>query len=138
MLTEDRSKYKEWHSKFSNTVGQVRPGGKDVILWLNKFQGDTDDIEIGDVLTQIGKEVKWDRNQISDDLYAILLSKTSGDIALKVQSSGNDGLTAHVKIRRWFTDVSGMALAERRRQVICPAQVKKDEDVAAAIGKWLK
>ena len=51
-----------------------------------------------------------------------------------------DGVLAYVRIHRWFTQVSGMAMVERRNRIMrpekCGYKAKKDEDVIRCLEAW--
>jgi hypothetical protein len=47
-----------------------------------------------------------------------------------------EGITANRVLYRWFTDVSGLGLAEQARMLMHPSPPKKEEELAAYVEMW--
>ena len=55
--------------------------------------------------------------QASEDLYYVLVEKTEGEAALRVQSgSPGDGMEAYQKVYLWFAGTTGLALSDAPRR----------------------
>ena len=84
-------------------------------------------------------EGELQEDQLSEDLYYVLVDKSEGEAALRVNSApAGDGITANQKLYLWFAGTSELALQERTRITMSPGAAKKDEDVADQIEKWLE
>ena len=69
--------------------------------------------------------------RVSKDLLNILLDKAENEAydTIKMIPKGA-GITAYGIVRRWFTDVSGLGLAEQARMLMHPSPPKREEDLA--------
>jgi hypothetical protein len=48
----------------------------------------------------------------------------------------NNGLNMYATLYRWFTEVSGLGLAEQAKRLMQPDTPKKEEDMAEALDNW--
>jgi len=48
----------------------------------------------------------------------------------------NKGLQMYAVLYRWFTEVSGLGLAEQAKRLMQPDTPKKEEDMAEAVDNW--
>ena len=94
-------------------------------------------------LDYILMELSWtdseDRvNAIDEDLYYILMDKTTGQALEKVHSvNAGEGLRAFQRLWVWFGCCSGMAIQERSRQVMNPQPPKQDSELSAVFENWV-
>ena len=84
---------------------------------------DLDNIEgAGD----IGK--KTDANE---DLYYVLVEKTEGEAALRVNSGEpGEGIQAYMRVYLWFAGITGLALTEKTQLIMHPTPAKHDHEIA--------
>ena len=69
-----------------------------------------------------------DVNQINNDLYYVLVEKTTGEAASKVKSVDEGmGFWAYFAIYWWFVKTSGVAIQERSRKAMQPEPISKEE-----------
>ena len=82
-----------------------------------------DDLELGEVdgATDIEEMVRAE-----EDLYYVLIEKTKGEAALRVQSGNpGEGLQAYMKVYLWFAGTTGLALSEKMCKLawrVCPGE----------------
>ena len=76
---------------------------------------------------------------INEDLYTLLTDRTEGEAALRVRGcTPGSGCTAYMTIYKWFTGVSGQAIAERMKKIMSPTTPKSEGDIADAIERWVE
>ena len=96
-------------------------------LWLNytcKRQGETE--EIPDRIEYNSDDAKI--KTFNNDLYYVLVEKSTGESALKVKSvAEGEGLQAYFSIYWWFVKTSGIAIQERSRKAMQPEPISKEE-----------
>ena len=74
---------------------------------------------------------------MSESLYGILVEKSEGEAALRVNSGEpGDGMSAYMRIYLWFAGTTALALTERTQRVMSPNPVKNEAELADAIEKW--
>ena len=62
-----------------------------------------------------------DFTQFNEDMYYVLVEKTSGEAGAKVKSAeAGQGMMAYHRIYWWFVKTSGIALQDRARKVTFP------------------
>ena len=135
-LTGDKRLFRQWHQKFVSAVYTVQE-------------------EFGDILTKIAKELdmgakpdemqqmirdEYDEelvDEISQSLYTILMDKSEGDAYDKIMGISNrDGLAGYGRIYRWFTEISGLGLAEQARRLMHPDAPKREDELAEFVDGW--
>ena len=94
------------------------------------------------------EEIKTDMNwpdadsrfeKLEEDLYYILIEKTTGQGLEKVQATTpGQGVTAFIRLFVWFGCCSGLAIQERTRRIMNPNSPKKEEDISASLESWLE
>ena len=78
--------------------------------------------------------IEEDPEQISEDLYAVIVDKTRNDAASKVKLvKPGDGWGAFESIYLWLNAASGLAVQERLRRIMQPQSPKKIEDVPSVV-----
>ena len=78
-----------------------------------------------------------EHDRASEDLYYVLVEKTEGDAALRVNSGEpGKGLAAYMRVYLWFAGTTGLALTEKTRMLMHPNPVKHEYEIADALEKW--
>ena len=71
------------------------------------------------------------------DLYAILSEKTEGEVAERVAVVQQDeGMLALWKLIDWHLRTTGIRIEDRKRELMHPKEVNKDEEIQPAIEKF--
>ena len=138
-LGSDKSEFKNWNEKFINALAQVLgPQWRVFMKSLNK-ELDTNRkiIPESDLHRINGSQHLGDVAKANEDLFYVLVEKTEGEAALRVNSTEpGEGIMAYQKIYLWFAGTTGLALSERTRMLMHPEAPKREEDIAEAIEKW--
>jgi hypothetical protein len=136
-LDDDETKFRKWHQKMVGAIGQVNTEYGRILDEL------AEGIDSGKEVPQAVVEIKDQEDpdlveKLDAELYAIILDKAEGETAYKkVQSvKRNEGIKGYAILYRWFTEISGMGLAEQARRLMQPETPKKEEDIAQAIEEW--
>ena len=135
-LTGDKGLFRQWHYKFVSAVYTIQE-------------------EFGDVMTKIAKELdmgakpdemrqtlqdEYDDgllDEISQNLYTILMDKSEGDAYDKIKGiSTRDGIVGYSRVYRWFTEISGLGLAEQARRLMHPEAPKREDELAEFVDGW--
>ena len=87
-----------------------------------------------DQVKGVTTDARW--QGMKRDMYAVLMDKTDGDALLLVRNRSRDGLMGYMRVNKWFTEMSGRGLAERKRAVMRTTEVKHEEDIFQAIEQW--
>ena len=62
-----------------------------------------------------------DWSRLTSDMYKILIDKAEGEAYDKIKTVPNgEGMRAYLILYRWFTDVTGVGLAEQARKLRHP------------------
>ena len=69
--------------------------------------------------------MQWD--SMKRDVYAVLMDKTEGDALLLIRNQSRDLMRSYMRLNKWFTKTSGRGLADRKRAVMRPSEVKKED-----------
>ena len=137
ILGSDKADFKNWNEKLINAIAQVL--GTEWRKFLKNLNEklDQDRKVIGKLaLSDIsGAENLENMDQANEDMFYVLVEKTEGEAALRVNSSGA-GLEAYQKVYLWFAGTTGLALSERTRMLINPEAPRREEDIADALEKW--
>ena len=73
----------------------------------------------------------------SESIFYVLVEKTDGDAALRVNSGEpGEGLEAYMRVYLWFAGTTGLALTEKTRILMHPTPVKHEHEIADALEKW--
>ncbi len=71
------------------------------------------------------------------DLRTVLIDKATGDINTKVtNAAATGGAYLYADVYRWFTETSGLGLAEEAIKSISPPQAKREYDLAEILKSW--
>ena len=167
VLSTDSSGFREWSTKFKNAFGQARPGRdgltyKRVIEKLERMAGQwmsdpgrveeqmrdqIDETKMNDVMQGLSlpgmTKDKW--AGICEDIYAVLLDKTEGELHRKVVNQGDKSATgmqcdggakAYLQVYMWFMETTGLKLSERRSALMTPSRARNEDEIADAIESW--
>ena len=123
MLGSDKLAFRNWNDRLVNIVSNIRPGSRKILKAMMEFV----DQEIpGDFYddwkeTQESGEMEQAGTtymSIDEDLYTLLTDRTEGEAALRVRGcTPGSGCKAYMTIYKWFTGVSGQAIAERMKKI---------------------
>ena len=79
------------------------------------------------VVTTLKSEYGDEFDKVSGDMWNVLIDKAEAGAYDKIKGQG---VVACGVLYRWFTDVSGLGLAEQARMLMHPAPPKREEDLA--------
>ena len=75
--------------------------------------------------------------EASENMYCVLVEKTEGDAALRVNSGEpGQGMKAYMRVYLWFAGTTSLALTEKTRTLMHPTPVKHEYEIADALEKW--
>ena len=80
-----------------------------------------------------------DVDQLAADLEFILVDKSrvGSDILHRVNNARpKGGIMMYAEVYRWFTETSGLGLAEQAALLMNPKAAAKEEEIAVAIELW--
>ena len=115
-LGTDKTTFRMWNERLINVVSQDRYGSRK----LFKAMMDHVDQEGGGNFEDLFKDPEGSKEMISggttyermdEDLYTLLMDKTDGEGALRVQGcSPGQGVKAYMVVYKWFMGASGQAV----------------------------
>ena len=73
---------------------------------------------------------------MSDELDAVLQSKTDWKSQACALWKKENGILTWVWINGWYMQTTGMGMAERRKCIMSPTQSKSDAEVMYEVQKW--
>jgi len=138
-LSSDKAEFKMWNEKFINAIAQVLGTPWRVYMRnLNRQLDQSRTVLTDDELNQIEgiTEIKETGNcdEASEGLYYVLVEKTEGDAALRVNSGEpGQGIQAYMRVYLWFAGTTGMALSEKSRMLMHPNPVKHEWEIVDAL-----
>ena len=136
VLGEDKSAYKEWHTKFVNVMAQLRPGIRPILKAIEMSRDETWTEEEFD-LACVDDRHRKKYEEWNQDMWWVLIEKTTGEALLRVKGvEQGQGMEAYKRLHQWFGKQTDMGLAELRQRVIRPNQAKREEDIARCIEEW--
>ena len=101
---------------------------------LDKDRKVLDDLELNNVQ---GATTIVEPERCAEDLYYVLVEKTEGDAALRVNSGEpRQGMQAYMRVYLWFAGTIVLALTEKTRMLMHPSAVKHEYDIADALERW--
>ena len=81
-----------------------------------------------------GDTAGLDVDAFNKDIRSTLIDKAAGDINTKIRSAkSKSGAYLYADIYKWFTETSGLGLAEQAIKLINPDPAKKEEGLAEAL-----
>merc|ERR1712240_221061 len=135
-LGSDKSEFKTWNGKFINAVAQTlgMPWRK-YMRNLNRQLDQDRKVLTQDELNAIeGAAEIGDGDEASEGLFYVLVEKTEGDAALRVNSGEpGQGIQAYMRVYLWFAGTTGLALMEKTRVLMHPTPVKHESEIADAL-----
>ena len=85
-------------------------------------------------------ESKFNEEEIGEfarELCTVLLEKSEGEAFDKLRPvPEREGVLGYGKLYQWFTEVSGLGLAEQTRKLIHPDPPKREEGLSEYIENW--
>ena len=138
-LGSDKAEFKIWNDKFINAIAQTlgTPWRK-FMRNLNRVLDQDRKVLTQDELNVIeGALDIGDGDTASESLYYVLVEKTEGDAALRVNSGEpGQGMQAYMRVYLWFAGTTGLALTEKTRVLMHPTPVKHESEIADALERW--
>ena len=75
--------------------------------------------------------------RVSGDVWDILLDEAENEASGKIKMiPKGHGVVAYGVPYRWFTDVSGLGLAEQAKMLMHPSPPKREEELAEHVEIW--
>ena len=136
ILGSEKAEFKAWNEKLINALAQTMgTQWRKFIKELNEHLDQTRKVLTNQELSaRPDAHLLGDLAKADDDLYYVLVEKTEGEAALRVQSGqAGEGMQAYQKIYLWFAGTSGLALSERTRMLMHPEAPKREEDIAEVL-----
>ena len=92
--------------------------------------------ELGKVVATLKDEYE-EFEKVSGDVWNVLIDKAEAEAydKIKMVPKGQE-VVAYGVLYRWFTDVSGLGLAEQARMLMAPTAPKREEDLAEHVEMW--
>ena len=140
LIDAKTSPFRPWCDRLINCMSLAYPGIRSVMVDAMKVMDQKRALDKKSLLDDLSTAaVDVDQEQISEDLYAVIVDKTRNEAASKVKLvKPGDGWGALESIYLWFNAASGLAVQERLRRVMQPQSPKKIEDVPSVIESWHK
>ena len=116
MLGSDKSEFKNWNEKLINALSQSFGRHWRVFMEnLNRKLDQDRKVMDAEELNRVeGAAMLNQHDTCSEDLYYVLVEKTEGDAALRVNSGEpGDGIKAYMRVYLWFAGTTGLALTEK-------------------------
>ncbi len=127
-------RFEQEHLRMIHMVSAINPGGSGG-QGGNRFtaKGIMERKVVENLRSHYGDEVR----RISGDVRNILLDKAENEAydKIKLIHKGH-GVVAYGVLYRWFSDVSGLGLAEQARMLMHPSPPKREEELAEHVEMW--
>ena len=141
MLGADREAFKEWNDKLISAICQVK--GTSARKFMRTI---TEMIDVKrapltkDEYTEKAQEAGITKvNELSEDVYFVLMGKTESDAYLRVASAeSGEGVEAYMRVYLWFAGTTGLALSEATSRAMRPATPNNDYEIADALERWME
>ena len=143
-LISDKTTFRSWNEKLINVFSQARQGCRGMFRAMAEHvdQETTDDFKTLFKGTQDCRYMESQGNtyeNISEDLYILLVDKTEGEAMVRVRGcSHGDGVGAYIAIYKWFMGTSRQVITEKIRKPMSPHTPKGEQDMADAADKWVE
>ncbi len=93
--------------------------------------------ELDKGVTGLREEFGDEFNKASGDAWNISIDKAEAETYDKITMvPEGQGVAAYGVLYRWFTDVSGLGLAEQARTLMHPARHKREAGLAEHVEMW--
>ena len=139
ILGSDKSEFKSWNEKLVNAMAQSLgiPWRTFMRNLCRKLDQDRKVLTMDEVNEVPGALDITSGDSAAEDLYFVLVEKTEGDAALRVNSGEpGEGLQAYMRVYLWFAGTTGLALTEKTRMLMHPTPVKHEHEIADAPERW--
>ncbi len=131
----DKGLFRHWHQKFTTALGQVKTEYEEIVHKLAQEIDMGRDMET--VLTTLGREYGAIFGEASQDIWKVLIDEAEAEAYDKIKTiPQGHGTKAHGVVYRWFTDVSGLGLAEQARRLTHPEPPRREEELAENAEMW--
>ena len=78
-----------------------------------------------------------DRGQLDKDLRCVLIEKAAGTVHTRVMNAeSRGGMYTYLNVYKWFTETSGLGLAEQSNKLMNPPPAKKEDEIAERVEEW--
>ena len=138
-LGSDKAEFKLWNDKLINAIAQtLGTEWRKFMRNLNKALDQDRKVLTEEEVRKVdgAAEVNLGRTS-SENLFYVLVEKTDGDAALRVNSGEpGEGLEAYMRVYLWFAGTTGLALTEKTRVLMHPTPVRHEYEIADALEKW--
>ena len=132
----DKGLFRQWHQKFTTALGQYNARYEEMVHYMVREIDLGRDL--GAVIKKLGEVYGEMYTNASGDVWKVLIDKAEAEAYDKIKTiQQGEGLKAYAVIYRWFTDVSGLGLAEQARRLMHPEPPKKEDDLAEHVEMWL-
>ena len=138
-LGSDKAEFKSWNDKLINAIAQtLGTEWRKFMKNLNKALDQDRKVLTKEDVNKIEGASGVDLGtRSSESLFYVLVEKTDGDAALRVNSGEpGEGLEAYMRVYLWFAGTTGLALTEKTRILMHPTPVKHEYEIADALEKW--
>ena len=138
-LGSDKAEFKSWNDKLINAIAQTQgTEWRRFMKNLNKALDQDRKVLAKEDVKKIEGAAEVDLGaKSSENLFYVLVEKTDGDAALRVNSGEpGEGLEAYMRVYLWFAGTTGLALTEKTRILMHPTPVKHEHEIADALEKW--
>ncbi len=131
----DKSLFRRWRQRLITALGKYDHVHEEIAQHVVK------EMDFGKDLDKIAEDLRitYGREfvRISGDVWNVLPDKAKNDPCDKIKHfCKGDGVTAYGVLYRWFTDVSGLSLAEQARMLMHPSPLEKEEELAEYLEVW--
>ena len=126
-LGSDKAEFKIWNDKFINAVAQTlgTPWRKYMRNLNRQLDADRKVLAESELNSIEGADEIGNGNEASEGLYYVLVEKTEGDAALRVNSGEpGQGIEAYMRVYLWFAGTTGLALTEKNKDTHAPEPSK--------------
>ena len=159
-LTDDKSAFRQWDLQLTNALNCVKRGYGDALKWLKEAIDRGEDPEdarpgassevgsarFGTILIEHLREVKvsegsntLDVDQLDRDPEFILIDKANIGSSILQRITNlkvHGGIRMYAEVYKWFTETSGLGLAEQMGLLMNPKAASKEEGIAEVIEPW--
>ncbi len=142
----NRVHFIEWNDELLNTLSRLHPGSRTMFKernrrWAKKDAEFNTCVDVKSDIEEIPEDVfelpDSTIEQINEDLYFVLVEKTTGESAAKVKSvMEGEGIHAYFKIFWWFVKTSGVAVQDLSRKFMHPKPTTKEDNMMTYLEAW--
>ncbi len=115
----DKGLFRQWHQKFTTALAQVMEEYEEIVHKLAREIHLGKDIETS--LGALGRERGATLGEASQDIWEVCFDKAEAEAYDRIACIPHGhGIKAYGAVYRWFTDVTGLGLAEQVRRPMHP------------------